>query len=1007
MSQQIKFTFCFLLCFLLCISFVDCFTDVLTCPANVNSFFQCEDATCGVYKYINYQIGYTNVSNTISVGCPCVKEKDLSYSFTVCDPITNTKSLFYYLNPPAVCTGLEVPPPVSGIPCEMDCTDGKYLDVNTQTCQPCQAGSYTTKTSGTIIYENFSKYINSSGFTNLPYGMTTFCTATNSQKRCSKWQIEGDIITSGNNFNYQSVVTTLQLEAYFSEEAVFKEKAFVSFEYIYDAEDSYETFSFLVDGVSYFSLKKDKLSWEKVKISIPKAGKKILQWTYTKDFMVSQGSDKAKIRSIEIEGEIADSSNQLSCTKCPKGSYSNGTVPCSPCPVNTYADEEGLSICKVCPDGKKSSTGAITCLIDDTPCLTSDYSYRYASNCELIANEWKRRKEYFWVEPKICNSDRSDSAILPNTEIIPCSGSLQCRKGQTPSITNPVGESCNYCEPGKFSSDGTSCLPCNANQISTTKNFILYDSKSGTTIPQIMNNIPLENTCIGECSTNGWRDLGVNGLDSGVANGASQVSMYFGNLTSIQLDINSKASYIRLKYAMSCQMSYDTKFDVFLNDILTNNLQCSGCKDLSTLQDQDFTILDIPLQGHQQTIATLNLLFTTNERLSKTDSYSCNRVLIKSIEIIGTLNIGGSFECDTCKAGTQPSIDKCTDCDPGTASSDASVKCETCPVNTFSYRASPKCYNCGAGMISTEGSSFCSWQNNVCTMNNVSIGNSVKDFNFGKLNDYLYHYNDGFVGTNVKNRNFFFNICNSGGNNKRELNKREYILENIKEPTDGDVCPPGSFVCLQQQNNQIVDLGNSLSIDLLKDNSNIGLTLTFKNYKNNCYNNVTQNYESTSFKLNTICNIDYSNLNTYPEIKQIDSCNFEGNIYSVYSCPICKGYPIDFDRVEGECNTNTKQRIVHYIRKNDIEHKCAFGQDLTNTVVYESCEVPTQSNVWVVGLVFGILIFIGINIGVIVGIYFYLKRKIVKGKYINVDDNNAGEKENAINYSDENPFRTL
>lgn len=81
-------------------------------------------------------------SLSIDVGCPCNPSTDIGARFSQCDNATNTKSAFYFFKPPAVCTGYELPPPVHGIPCDLQCEEGTHLDVDTKTCQHCDAGSY-------------------------------------------------------------------------------------------------------------------------------------------------------------------------------------------------------------------------------------------------------------------------------------------------------------------------------------------------------------------------------------------------------------------------------------------------------------------------------------------------------------------------------------------------------------------------------------------------------------------------------------------------------------------------------------------------------------------------------------------------------------------------------------------------------------------------------------------------------------------------------------------------
>lgn len=78
----------------------------------------------------------------LSVGCPCDPVRDVGARFTQCDNSTNTKAAFFFFKPPAVCTGYNLPAPVTGIPCDMICEEGTRLEMSSKTCLHCDPGSY-------------------------------------------------------------------------------------------------------------------------------------------------------------------------------------------------------------------------------------------------------------------------------------------------------------------------------------------------------------------------------------------------------------------------------------------------------------------------------------------------------------------------------------------------------------------------------------------------------------------------------------------------------------------------------------------------------------------------------------------------------------------------------------------------------------------------------------------------------------------------------------------------
>ncbi|KAL9656561.1 hypothetical protein ABK040_012144 [Willaertia magna] len=941
-----------------------------TCPNNLHNPV-CNGITCGAASVV-FTSNPTDVGSLITgttpiavVGCPCDDDKDLGVRFTDCDPITQTKTAFYFYRPPAICTGLALPSPITGLPCNLTCSDGTFLNDKTKSCDRCEPGSYSE--SGKLIVNRFDDH--------LPLQMKTYCETPvwSSSSTCSSWVLHGEYMDSGDNRDRPFSNSILQLQVDISEGSVKSGNASVSFEYQVDAELYYDYLNFKIDDGDSLLRADQQLTWKQVTFKFDKPGTHILKWTYAKDSSKDEGEDRAKVRNIIVNG-IVDLEVLTDCEDCPPGYYSDGSHPCAPCPPNTYADEDGTAVCKTCPVGKTSFLGATDCYLADIPCTETDYSYRLDTQC----NEQTREKVYYWIEPKICNETRNDSVTLPPNESFPCDV-LTCNNGQKKTEN---GESCIYCDAGSYGT-GSECKTCANNQASIKKSYIIYDVNSGI-IPPNPSVFPFTSTCFGECISQGWRDLGNVGLDSGVGNGVSETTILFDNLPEVSLEKDIQPSF-RMKYAMSCKASDSSRLDIFVDGMKRKSISCDQCRDLNNINDSDLKLAEVILTDTERKKAPLSLSvsFVTNLKLARNDSYDCNRVLVKSIELFGTKSVGGAISCDECVGGKYPVLDSCVDCNAGYASKAGASKCEICKENQFSYNASSTCYNCGTGMTSSSGSSSCHWKNHeVCVLNTTISTASTslwKNFDIKKLGELL-STSTGYTSTDAIDSSFYFDIC-KGGTHKRSFailsesgNKR--FIKNIvtSSSTFEDVCPSSSLACLKNKNGQVIDLGNSLSVDVIKDTSNIGLKLTMMNYQNVCFNNATGTDTSASFTINVICVTDSKNVE--PKITTRDGCNYIANIYSAYGCPLCNG-DADFNRLEGECKADKRTKTIRYIRKDGVEHKCAFGEDLSSTVKEETCEpLSFQTPLWIIAAVLGGCLLVIIVISLIAAVLFFKYRDV-------------------------------
>ena len=93
-------------------------------------------------------------------------------------------------------------------------------------------------------------------------------------------------------------------------------------------------------------------------------------------------------------GTYQDEEGKSLCKKCMKGNYTahSGSYICSVCEINTYSSEEGFAKCINCPRDSNSEKGADTCV-----CNNGFYFNITSNQCESKNNFlfYERKIIYF------------------------------------------------------------------------------------------------------------------------------------------------------------------------------------------------------------------------------------------------------------------------------------------------------------------------------------------------------------------------------------------------------------------------------------------------------------------------------------------------------------------------------------------------------------------------------------------------------------------------------------
>ncbi|XP_077354841.1 endosome/lysosome-associated apoptosis and autophagy regulator family member 2-like [Festucalex cinctus] len=367
---------------------------------------------------------------------PC-DEMDYYYQYTECDTMGSRWRVAIPLNP-GTCSGL--PPPSRGTDCSFSCSAGKFLEMSTQSCTPCAAGSYSLGSG--LRFDQWDV---------LPTGFISIASFLNARppngdfQACSNstWAPRGVYLESNRDECTVSLVYVVHLE----------KQGSVSFTYQYPDNNIF--FEFYVQNEQCQEMRQsDEQKWIKVTnngkwgthaINLW-AGTNILYWRTTGILVGVKMVKPVLLKDIKIEG-VAYTSE---CFPCRPGwfSASAGSSSCQPCPGNTFSGKIAAS-CTACPENHYSLEGWAECKVRP-PCADKDY-FQIHTPCD---SEGKTQAMYRWVEPKICDENASGALALPASEARkPCP---PCN----PGFHNSNDSTCSPCPPGTRSDGMHACTPC-------------------------------------------------------------------------------------------------------------------------------------------------------------------------------------------------------------------------------------------------------------------------------------------------------------------------------------------------------------------------------------------------------------------------------------------------------------------------------------------------------------------------------------------------------------------
>ncbi|KAG7244118.1 hypothetical protein INR49_004935 [Caranx melampygus] len=270
---------------------------------------------------------------------PC-DEADYYYQYTECDSTGSRWRVAIPLNPGS-CSDL--PPPTRGTDCSFSCPAGMFLEMSTQECTPCAAGSYSLGSG--LRFDQWDTI--PAGFTSLASFLDPGPNGEDSQAcNSSSWTPQGVYLESNRDECTVSLVYAVHLE----------KQGSVSFTY-------HNTYS--VKGSSsctpcpehHYSHE----GWAECKVRPPCSEKDYFQIHTACD---SEGKTQVLYRWVEpkicvenVTGavELPATGQREPCPPCNPGYYNSNDSTCLPCPHGTHSD--GTNACAECPAGTEPVLG--------------------------------------------------------------------------------------------------------------------------------------------------------------------------------------------------------------------------------------------------------------------------------------------------------------------------------------------------------------------------------------------------------------------------------------------------------------------------------------------------------------------------------------------------------------------------------------------------------------------------------------------------------------------------
>ncbi|XP_039891588.1 endosome/lysosome-associated apoptosis and autophagy regulator family member 2-like isoform X2 [Simochromis diagramma] len=840
---------------------------------------------------------------------PCNKS-EYYYQYTECDS-TGARWRVAIPRSPGSCSDL--PPPTRGTDCSFSCPAGKFLEMSTQQCTPCAAGSYSLGSG--LRFDQWDAI--PAGFTSLASFLDTGPNGEDIQAcKSSSWTPQGVYLESNRDECTVSLVYAVHLE----------KQGSVSFTYQYPDNNIF--FEFYVQNEQCQEMAQtDDQKWIKVTnngewdthmVSL-KSGTNILYWRTTGILVGGKMVKPVLLKNIQIEG-VAYTSE---CFPCRPGWFSPtpGSSSCQPCPSNTYS-VKGASSCTPCPEHHYSHEGWPECKVRP-PCSEKDY-FQIHTACD---SEGKTQVLYRWVEPKICVENITGAVELPAT------GQREPCPPCNPGYYNSNDSTCLPCPPGTHSDGTYACAQCPAG----TEPVLGYEYKWWNVLPSNMKTSCF-NVGNSKCDDkNGWEVAGDH-IRSGAGSSDNDyliLSLHvpgFKVPASLSGMTGSEFGRITFVFETICSADCELYFMMDVNRKSTTVVESwEGSKGKQSY-------------SHSMTrnaSVTYTWAFQRTNHALDVRRFIADTVKIYSINLTNVID-GVASACRACALvpqNSQRAGSSCVPCPAGFYIDRDTNRCQECPPNTHlagrQTYGQDACVACGPGSISNKEHSRCY---SDCSFTHT-LNNRTLTFDLSALSDVAsLTIGPSFTSKGTKYLHLFnISLCGHGGKRAAVCTDNVTDVSNKDDQSDAAqfVNSVDSFICqstiipsdgrgfrmaISSQSISLADTFIGATVDTVLN----GVSAEPDLFPENSQDVPDINFFYSSTQVTASCDLGRSSVITVrcnPEKSErgelsvpsscpagtCDGCTFHLLWESASACPRCT--EDDYHRIEGACKGGVQETL--------------------------------------------------------------------------------------------------
>uniref|UniRef100_A0A672JED9 MRH domain-containing protein n=1 Tax=Salarias fasciatus TaxID=181472 RepID=A0A672JED9_SALFA len=603
-------------------------------------------------------------------------QSDYHFEYTQCD-VLGSRWRVAIPNKVETCSGL--PDPVKGTQCTFTCKEGEYLDMQSQQCQKCAAGTYSLGTG--VAFDEWDSL--PSGF--VSHGVTTNEDSANTNCSNSTWTPQGEYIASN----------TDECTAALSYAVNLKQPGSLTFEYLYPDSNIYFEFFVCVLKTSCQSVSVQR-KWSPVDDRLREElehipgtelsnGNNVLYWRTSAFALHNRVVKPVLLRNIQISG-VAYTSE---CFHCKPGTHSAqpGSAHCDPCPPNSYSNK-GATVCHECENDQYALAGSGSCK-PRPACKNSDYFYTHTP-CDA---EGKTQLMYKWIAPKICN-ETADGAVT-----LPASGNKQSCPPCNPGFFMS-NSTCQACPEGHYS-NGTDCSECPVGTEPVTE----FEYKWWNTMPANMKSSIVESYSLFPLMT-AWEVAG----DYIYTTPAEQDTDYMTLMLNVPgyrqphaAAMDTQTEFSRISFVFETVCAADCKLYFLAGSSRWYNDEMEHWTGSAEKQSYSYVILS------NRTLS-FTWLFQRTEQFNAERKYSADIAKIYSIHITNVMG-GVASRCRRCALPSGVETSACVPCPQGHYMVNGTGECRRCPPNTFirsSYSVGPEaCIQCGPNLKPNKAHTAC------------------------------------------------------------------------------------------------------------------------------------------------------------------------------------------------------------------------------------------------------------------------------------------------------------